>query len=108
MAGLDTFAQLKHMSCEFERRDLHYPGTAFSLGTCGVATDIMTVRSGRGIQIGNYRSMAETIGNGTRFSGGYVVIELDHRMPHMMVFAKDKRGRRRRTMAPGLLRSQVV
>ena len=36
-------------------------GAVFSLGSHGVATDIMTVKSGRGVQIGNYRSIVDSI-----------------------------------------------
>ncbi|MDQ1546326.1 MAG: hypothetical protein QOH69_1230 [Actinomycetota bacterium] len=108
MARLDEFANLNHMTYEFERRDIHYSGAIFSLGTNALATDLMTVKSGRGIQIGNYRSIAASVADSSRFRGGYVVIELDRRMPHMMAIAKRKRRLGGQSIAPGLLRSQVL
>ena len=70
MARLDTFASLNYMTYQFERRDIHYSGAIFSLGTKAVATDAMTVQSGRGIQIGNYKSVSESVYDNSRFIGG--------------------------------------
>jgi hypothetical protein len=108
MVRLDSFAQLNHMTYEFERRDLRYSGAIFSLGTKAVASDVMTVMSGRGIQIGNYRSHARSLGDSARFQGGYVAIELDRRMPHMIAVAKRRRKLGGQSIAPGLLRNQVL
>ncbi|HMH58244.1 MAG TPA: hypothetical protein VK537_03595 [Galbitalea sp.] len=108
MVRLDSFAQLNHMTYEFERRDLRYSGAIFSLGTKAVASDVMTVKSGRGIQIGNYRSFARSLADSGRFHGGYVVIELDRRMPHMIAIAKRPRKLGGQSIAPGLLRRQVL
>jgi hypothetical protein len=111
IARLDTFAHLNNMSYEFERRDVRYNGAIFSLGTKPVASDVLTVKSGRGIQIGNYRSVANSAFDAAKFVGGYVAIELDRRLPHMIAIAKRKRrafGGGRQNIAPGLKRSQVL
>jgi hypothetical protein len=110
MARLDTFARRNNMTYEFERSDIRYNGAIFSLGIKPVATDLMTVNSGRGIQIGNYRSSAAAAFDTANFKGGFVVIELDRRMPHMIAIAKRKRKLfgRRQSIAPGLKRGQVL
>jgi Protein of unknown function (DUF3137) len=110
IARLDTFAKLNNMHYEFERRDVHYSGAIFSLGINPLATDLMTVRSGRGIQIGNFRSSAAAAFDSSHFRGGFVVIELDRRMPHMIAIAKRKRRvfGARQSIAPGLKRGQVL
>ena len=109
MTRLDAFAQLNNMTYEFERRGVQYNGAIFALGTRAIATDVLTVRSGRGIQIGNYRSFAKSAYDSAHFHGGYVVIELDRRMPHMLAIAKRRRkflgGQ---SVAPGILRNQIV
>jgi hypothetical protein len=109
MTRLAEFARLNNMTYQFERRDVRYNGAIFSLGTNAIATDVMTVRSGRGIQIGNYRSHAKSMYDSAHFHGGYVVIELDRRMPHMLAIAKRRRKlRRNQSIAPGLLRNQIL
>jgi hypothetical protein len=109
MTRLDAFARLNSMTYEFERRDVRYNGAIFSLGTKAVASDVLTVTTGRGIQIGNYRSFARSTFNTARFHGGYVVIELDRRMPHMIAIAKRKRKLfGNQSVAPGILRSQIL
>jgi hypothetical protein len=109
MIRLDAFANQNNLMYHFERRGLRYGGAIFSLGAKGVATDVMTVKSGRGVQIGNYRSFARSLSDTAHFRGGYVVIALDRRMPHMIAIAKKRRGRLvGQSIAPGLLRSQVL
>lgn len=109
LTRLDGFARLNNMQFEFERRNVNYNGAIFSLGHRAVATDVLTVRSGRGIQIGNYRSYPNASGDRFSFRGGYVVIELDRRMPHMIAIAKRKRKLSgRQSIAPGILRGQIL
>ena len=109
MTRLDAFARLNGMAYEFERRGVRYNGAIFSLGAKAVASDVLTVTSGRGIQIGNYRSFAKSTYDTAKFRGGYVVIELDRRMPHMLAIAKRRRGLfGNQSVAPGLLRSQIL
>jgi hypothetical protein len=109
MTRLDAFARGNNMTYEFERPGIRYNGAIFSLGMKPVASDLLTVNSGRGIQIGNFRSLAKSRYDSARFHGGYVVIELDRRMPHMIAIAKRKRrligGQ---NIAPGLKRSQIL
>jgi hypothetical protein len=108
MARLTAFSSLNHMTYELERKNIRYNGAIFSLGTRALATDVMTVKSGRGIQIGNYRSFASSSRDQAHFRGGYVAIELDRRMPHMIAIAKRRRKPGGQSIAPGLLRNQIL
>lgn len=108
MLRLDWFAHHNGMTYEFERRNPRLEGAIFSLGRNSVAKDILTVKSGRGVQIANYASVAKSSFDARRFSGGYVVIELDRRMPHMIAIAKRRYRLGRQNIAPGLLKSQVL
>jgi hypothetical protein len=66
-----------------------YAGSIFRRGTWRIATDVVTFSRPTAIQMGNYRYEGE-VELGRVHEWGFIRIELDRRLPHMMLEAKDR------------------
>jgi hypothetical protein len=108
IARLNSFAQRNGMLYRPYVRGLRHAGSIFDSRGHGFASDVMVVTAGRKIQIGNYRNFGATALDRSRSDWGYLLIELDRSMPHMMAIARANRGMNRQSIALGLLRSQVL
>jgi hypothetical protein len=108
VARLNSFAKHNGMLYRPYIRGPRYPGSIFAAGVRGVASDVMFVVSGRKIQFGNYRSSSRVSGERSHSSWGYLIIELDRSMPHMMAIARANRGFNKQSIATNVLRNQVL
>jgi hypothetical protein len=101
------FADANGLSYAPVAAGINYPGIIFAAPERGTRFDVFTVKSGRRIQFGNYRRSRSSF-EGAAVRWGYLMIELDRRLPHMVLISKG--GRRQGPVPLGVKfqRSQAM
>ncbi|MEP6482092.1 MAG: hypothetical protein ABJA94_08815 [Rhodoglobus sp.] len=89
---LPAFAAANHLL--FSRRDSNpeYPGTLFAVGNDRVALDHLRSTSGRYFDLGSYHFTVSAGSSAALLKWGFIAIQLDRRLPHMLMEATGHRG----------------
>lgn len=104
---LSRFAAANRMFYQPELRNPPVIGSLFAGGTGRVATDVISSISGRGFEVGSYRFS----GDATTIASpgwGFLRVQLDRHMPHMIMVARVGPGRLDRVQLPVAFRRDQV
>jgi hypothetical protein len=88
--------------------DLQFAGSIFRLGESGVVTELMVVKSGREVFLGNYRRRGSALTELARWRWGFLMVELDGAYPQMVLEARTNVRALRPRVRSTLPRNQVV
>lgn len=89
---LDRFAQSNGLIAEPLSPGLAYQGAIFGQGGARAGYDRIRSRSGRVLDLGNYRYTTGSGDNRTTHSWGYLALQLDRRLPHMLLDSRANNG----------------
>jgi len=85
---LHTFAQVNGFTIQDSISYPAYKGLIFDIGSNRMASNVITCTKPRPFQIGNYSYVIGSDDNKTTFSYGFVAIQLDRNLPHMVLDSK--------------------
>lgn len=89
---MDRFAQANGFVFSPASPNPAYPGAIFQLGDSRTATEHFRTADGRFLDFGNYRYTTGSGKNRSTHTWGYLAIELDRRLPHMVLDSKANNG----------------
>ncbi|MCP2030998.1 hypothetical protein L1277_001089 [Okibacterium sp. HSC-33S16] len=84
---LDHFATANHMTYEHQVRNPKLPGMIFSVGGDRIATDVIRTQSQPTVEYGHHQYLVSRGKSSTHFRWGYIAIELDTTLPHIVLDA---------------------
>ncbi len=105
---MDRFARANGMRYSPADPSPRYPGAIFSLGSSRMATDHFTTVEGRFVDFGNYRYTTGSGKNRSTRHWGFLAVELDRRLPHMMLDSKANNGMFGTNLPATFRRDQVL
>jgi hypothetical protein len=89
---MDRFARANGFVFSPESPTPGYPGAIFQLGDSRKATEHFRTGEGRFLDFGNYQYTTGSGKNRTTRTWGFLAIELDRRLPHMVLDSKANNG----------------
>ncbi len=89
---LDRFARANGFTFSPESPNPGYPGAIFQLGDSRKATEHFRTVEGRFLDFGNYQYTTGSGKNRTTRVWGFLAIELDRKLPHMVLDSKANNG----------------
>ncbi|MGO4104519.1 hypothetical protein AB4Y63_11240 [Leifsonia sp. YAF41] len=89
---LDRFAQANRLVAEPLSPSLDYPGAIFGRGSARAGFDRIHSNGGRTLDLGNYRYTTGSGDERTTHSWGYLALQLDRRLPHMLLDSRSNHG----------------
>jgi hypothetical protein len=89
---MDRFARANGFIFSPESPTPGYPGAIFQLGDSRKATEHFRTSEGRFLDFGNYQYTTGSGKNRTTRTWGFLAIELDRRLPHMVLDSKANNG----------------
>jgi hypothetical protein len=89
---MDRFARANGFTFSPESPNPGYPGAIFQLGDSRKATEHFRTTEGRFLDFGNYQYTTGSGKNRTTRTWGFLAIELDRRLPHMVLDSKANNG----------------
>lgn len=89
---MDRFARVNGFTFSPASPNPAYPGAIFQLGSSRRATEHFRTTEGRFLDFGNYQYTTGSGKNRTTRTWGFLAIELDRRLPHMVLDSKANNG----------------
>jgi hypothetical protein len=89
---LDQFARANGLAAFPVSADPHYAGSIFGVGSSRASYDRIQSTSGRFLDIGSYRYTTGSGKNRTTHTWGYLAMQLDRRLPQMVLDSKANNG----------------
>lgn len=89
---LDQFARANGLAAFAVSADPHYAGSIFGVGSSRASYDRIQSTSGRFLDIGSYRYTTGSGKNRTTHTWGYLAMQLDRRLPQMVLDSKANNG----------------
>jgi len=89
---LDRFAQANDLVFSPRDENPQYPGAIFGIGSGRAAIDHMRAKSGRFLDLGNYRYVTSSGKSSTTHNWGFMALELDRSLPHMVLDSNANNG----------------
>jgi hypothetical protein len=89
---LDTFARANGFAFSPASGAPHYTGAIFGLGARRQRLNNLVSVAGRAIDMGNYRYVTKSGKNSTTHNWGYLALELDRKLPHMVLDSRANNG----------------
>jgi hypothetical protein len=89
---MDRFAQANGFTFSPADADPAYPGAIFGSGDSRKATDHFRTAEGRFLDFGNYQYSTGSGKNRSTHTWGFLAIQLDRRLPHMVLDSKANNG----------------
>jgi len=89
---LDQFARANGLSAFPVSADPRYAGSIFGIGSSRASYDRIQSTSGRFLDIGSYRYTTGSGKNRTTHTWGYLAMQLDRRLPQMVLDSKANNG----------------
>ena len=89
---LDRFARANGFVFSPSSPNPAYPGAIFSIGSSRTAVEHLRTADGRFLDFGNYRYTTGSGKNRRTHTWGFLAIQLDRRLPHMVLDAKANNG----------------
>lgn len=89
---MDRFARVNGFVFSPADPDPAYPGAIFGVGDSRRATDHFRTTEGRFLDFGNYQYSTGSGKNRTTHSWGFLALQLDRRLPHMVLDSKANNG----------------
>lgn len=89
---LERFADANEFVYSPSDSNPQYPGAIFSSGSSRAAIDHMRARTGRFLDLGNYRYVTSSGKNSTTHTWGFMALELDRALPHMVLDSRANNG----------------
>lgn len=105
---LDRFAAANGLTFSPLSRDPQYPGMIFGQGRSRVALDHLRSSEGRFLDYGTYRYVTGSGKNSTTHTWGFVALELDRSLPHMVLDAKANNGLFGSTIGIAFSKDQIL
>ena len=89
---LDRFAEANDLVFSPADANPQYPGAIFSVGSSRAALDHFRAKSGRFLDLGNYRYVTSSGKNSQTHTWGFMALELDRSLPHMVLDSRANNG----------------
>jgi predicted secreted protein len=89
---LSQFGAANGLQYVSESDDLDFAGCIFQVGYSKAAYDYFMTTSGRSVDFGNYRYTTGSGKNRTTHSWGFLALQLDRRLPNMVLDSKSNNG----------------
>ena len=89
---LDRFAAANGLVFAPVESNPAYPGAIFGIGSSRAATDHVRSASGRFLDYGNYRYVTGSGRSSTTHHWGFLALQLDRALPHMLLDARANNG----------------
>lgn len=89
---LERFAEANELVYSPSDPNPQYPGAIFSVGGSRAAIDHMRAQSGRFLDLGNYRYVTSNGKSSTTSTWGFMALELDRALPHMVLDSRANNG----------------
>jgi hypothetical protein len=105
---LDRFAAANGLTFSPLSRDPHYPGMIFGQGRSRAALDHVRSSEGRFLDYGTYRYVTGSGKNSTTHTWGFLALELDRSLPHMVLDAKANNGLFGSTIGIAFSKDQIL
>ena len=105
---LDAFARANGMIFSPSDANPAYPGVIFGIGSSRAAVDHLRSAADRYLDYGNYRFVTGDGKNSTTHTWGFLALELDRSLPHMVMDAKRNDGLFGSNLPASFDRSQVL
>lgn len=105
---LDAFARANRMVFSPRTADPAYPGLIYGIGSGRASVDHLRSASDRFLDYGNYTYQTSNGKNTTTHTWGFLALELDRTLPHMLMDAVGNDGLFGSAFAPIIDRKQVL
>ena len=105
---LERFAEQNGLIFSPLSPDPQYPGMIFGQGRARVALDHLRSAGGRFLDYGSYRYTTGSGKNSTTHTWGFLALELDRSLPHMLLDAKANNGLFGSTIAVSFSKDQIL
>ena len=89
---LERFAEANDLVFSPLDANPRYPGAIFSVGGSRAAVDHFRAKSGRFLDLGNYRYVTSSGKNSQTHTWGFMALELDRSLPHMVLDSRANNG----------------
>lgn len=89
---LDTFARVNGFTFSPASEAPGYAGAIFGLGSRRQRLNHLFSNSGRTVDLGNYRYVTKSGKNSTTHNWGYLALQLDRKLPHMVLDSRANNG----------------